>query len=129
VSALTDAATAGAELLDLPADVGTEPAHDPDQPWAVIWPDGGVRSSRSLRAADGYAETWTVHHYGLTEQSARWALDRFTTALAALHRQTVGGRLVQAPEQLTALPLTVDRDADPPLFDLAVEWRLTTSPT
>jgi hypothetical protein len=34
---------------------------------------------------------------------------------------------VQYPELLTALPLSVDRDADPDLYDYAVEWRLRTT--
>jgi hypothetical protein len=34
---------------------------------------------------------------------------------------------VHYPEQLSALPLSRDDTATPPLFDLAVEWRLRTS--
>lgn len=121
-------ALTNALVLDIPFGVGRQPTRDGTKPFVVIWPDGGLRSALTMKANDGNTETWVCHCLGLTPESAEVALRKLTAAIYALHRQTVGGRLVQYPEQLSALPLSRDDDADPPLFDLAVEWRLATSP-
>lgn len=128
MSALTTAIVAAANTAGLPVGVGKEPTHAANRPWAVIWPDGGMRTSTHLAVGGGYAETWTCHHYGLTPESADVAVRILTDAVHALHLADVGGRRVLLPEQLSAIPMTVDRDADPPLYDLTVEWRLSTTP-
>jgi hypothetical protein len=80
-----------------------------------------------MKANDGTEETWVCHCFGLTPESAAVAVGKLTTAIYGLYRQTVGGRVVHYPEQLSALPLSRDDTANPPLFDLVVEWRLRTS--
>jgi hypothetical protein len=52
---------------------------------------------------------------------------KLADAVYSLWNTTVDGRTVQYPEQLTALPLSVDRDADPDIYDYAIEWRFRTS--
>jgi hypothetical protein len=126
VSALTDAVTA-ALAPAIQVGVGKQPTRDGTKPWVVIWPDSGVRSAATMKANDGYAETWVCHCWGLTEASARVAERKLADAIYALHTDTVGGRLVQFPEQLSAVPLQRDDAADPPLFNLIAEWRLRTS--
>lgn len=113
--------------IDVPVGVGVQPTRDGTKPFIVIWPDGGVRSALTMKANDGADETWVCHCFGLTPESASVALNKLTAAVYGLYRQTVGGRFVQYPEQLSALPLQRDDTATPPLFDLAVEWRLRTS--
>jgi hypothetical protein len=125
VTALTDALV----VEGVPVGIGKRPTVAVNKPFIVIWPDAGLRSAVTMKANDGLAETWTCHCYGLTEESAAVALRELTTAVYALWRTEVDGRLVQYPEQLSALPLSVDRDADPDLYDYAVEWRFRTSAT
>jgi hypothetical protein len=124
VTALTAAVVAA---VDFPVGVGVQPTRDGTKPFAVIYPDAGVRSALTMKANDGTDETWIIHHFGLTPESAAVAVAKLTAAIYALYRLTVGGRTVHYPEQLSALPLSRDDTATPPLFDLAVEWRLRTS--
>lgn len=128
MTALTAAILPALATAGLPVGVGKQPANVGTSPFVVIWPDAGRRYAVTMRANDGLDETWVVHHYGLTPEAADVAVRKFTAAVYALHRTTVGGRLVQWPEQLSAVPLSIDRDADPDLYDLTVEWRLSTSP-
>lgn len=127
MTALTDVVVAATAAAGLPVGVGGQPAHAADEPFVVIWPDPGVRSAVTMKANDGLAETWVCHCYGLTPESADVAVRKLTAAIYGLHRTTVGGRLVQFPEQLSAVPLSIDRDAQPHLYDFAVEWRIRTS--
>jgi hypothetical protein len=128
VTALTNAVATTLSAGGLAVGVGKTPTNTGTKPFVVIWPDGGMRESVTMKAGDGLAETWVCHCYGLTAESAAVALTRLNAAIVALHRSEVNGRTVQYPEQLSALPLSRDDDADPPLFDLTVEWRLTTTP-
>ena len=128
MTALTNAITPTLAAVGVAVGVGKQPADVGTKPFVVIWPDAGVRSALTMKANDGNAETWVCHCYGLTEDSASIALAKLTTAIYGLHRQIVGGRLVQYPEQLSAVPLSRDDDVNPPLFDLTVEWRFSTSP-
>ena len=128
MTALTDAVAPLLTTDGLAVGVGQQPANVAAKPFVVIWPDAGMRSAVTMKANDGLAETWVCHCYGLTPDSAAVALRKLTAAVYALWRTTVAGRVVQYPEQLTALPLSVDRDADPDLYDYAVEWRFHTSP-
>lgn len=129
MSALTSVVTASLTTGGIAVGVGVRPTTMGTKPFVVIWPDGGVRSDATMKTNDALAETWTCHCYGLTEESAGVALRKLTDAILALQHTVVGGRRVRRPEQLTALPLTRDDDIDPPLFDLTVEWRLSTSTT
>jgi hypothetical protein len=124
VSALTDAV---APTVGVPVGVGKQPTRDGTKPFVVIYPDGGLRSAVTMRANDGLAETWVCHSFGLTPESAAIAERKLAAAIYALHRASVGGRVVQYPEQLSTVPLQRDDDADPPLYDLITEWRLPTS--
>lgn len=127
MTALTTAVASVLTADGVAVGIGKRPAATGTKPFVVIWPDGGMRSAVTMRANDGLVETWVIHHYGLTEESAAVALRKTTDAIYGLHRQIIGGRLVQWPEQLSALPLSRDDDVDPPLYDLAVEWRISTS--
>lgn len=124
MTALTDAL---APTVGVPVGVGKQPTRDGTKPWVVIWPDAGVRSAVTMKANDGYAETWVCHCFGLTPDSAAVAARLLTAAIYDLHQDTVGGRLVQFPEQTSAVPLQRDDDADPPLWNYVMEWRLRTS--
>lgn len=116
--------------IDIPVGVGAQPTRDGTKPFIVIWPDAGMGAPRTMRRDEPAAvETWVCHCLGLTPESAAVAVRKLAAAVYALHRTVVGGRLVQWPEQLSAVPLTRDDDADPPLYDFVVEWRFTTSPT
>lgn len=129
MTALTAALAVAAAAAGLPVGVGKQPVHDADEPFVVVWPDPGVRSAVTMKANDGLAETWVCHCYGLTPESAEVAVRKLTAAVYGLHRQVIGGRLVQWPEQLSAVPLSIDRDAQPHLYDLTAEWRMRTSPS
>lgn len=130
MTALTNAIVPALVADGLAVGVGRKPdGLAAGAPYVVIWPDGGVRSAVTMRANDGLTETWTCHCYGQTAESAQVALRKLTAAIYGLHRTFVDGRLVQYPEQLTALPLSRDDDLNPPLYDLAVEWRYWTSAT
>jgi hypothetical protein len=124
VTALTAAVVAA---VDFPVGVGVQPTRDGTKPFAVIYPDAGVRSALTMKANDGIDETWICHCFGLTPESATVAVGKLTAAVYGLYRQTVAGRTVHYPEQLSALPLSRDDTASPALFDLVVEWRLRTS--
>lgn len=127
MTALTKVIVSDLASVGLPVGVGKQPAHTAGDPFVVVWPDPGLRYAVTMRANDGLAETWVVHHYGQTEESAAVAVRKFTGAVYALHRQVIDGRVVQFPEQTTARPLGIDRDAEPDLYDLVTEWRFTTS--
>lgn len=127
MTALTEAVKPALAAEGVPVGVGKQPALVGGKPFVVIWPDAGSRSAVTMKANDGLTETWLCHCYGLTPESAEVAVRKLTAAIYGLHRATVAGRVVQWPEQLSALPLSIDRDADPDLYDLAVEWRLRTS--
>jgi hypothetical protein len=119
-----------ADLVDdgVPVGVGKQPANVGAKPFVVIWPDAGVRSALTMKASDGLAETWVCHCVGQTPEAAYIAMTALTGAVYDLHRTVVDGRLVQYPEQLSALPLSRDDDVTPPFYDLTVEWRLSTTP-
>jgi hypothetical protein len=127
VTALTDALATPLAAAGLAMGVGQKPTVAVDKPYVVVWPDAGTRAAVTMNLAHGYEETWTVHCYGTTPESAEVARRKFDAAVYGLWNATVNGRRVQYPEQLTALPLSVDRDADPDLYDYAVEWRFCTS--
>jgi hypothetical protein len=129
VTALTDVVKGALAALDepVPVGVGKQPADVGNKPFVVIWPDGGRRYPVTMQGNDGLDETWVCHCFGLSPDAAGIALDALTAAVYGLWRTTVGGRVVQYPEQLTALPLGIDRDAQPALYDFVVEWRLRTS--
>lgn len=127
MTALTNAILPLLTTAGVAAGVGQQPDNVGSKPFVVIWPDAGTRSAVTMKANDGLAEVWVCHCYGLTAESAGIALKKLTAAIYALHLTVVDGRRVQYPEQLSALPLSVDRDADPDLYDYAVEWRFKTS--
>lgn len=122
---LLDACTAQGLL----AAVAKVPDSAGGRPYAVIWPDGPVRTAVSL--ADGHGEETTVyvcHVLGLTPDAVDVAERKLAAAFAGLYRQVIGGRQVWFPVQDWAQPLSRDDDTSPPLYDMAVEWRLRTTP-
>lgn len=96
--------------------------------YIVAWFDPGRVDDRTLRSRDGWSAVGTFHCYGLTPDAARFANDKLTVAILGLHLQTVGGRVLLMPEQVSTVPLQRDDDADPPVFDAISEWRFRTSP-
>lgn len=127
MTALTSAVATSLTAAGIAVGVGKQPANVGTKPFVVIWPDGGMQSPVTMKANDGLSEAWVCHCYGLTEESAAVALRKLREVVYGLHRQIIGGRMVQYPEQLSALPLSRDDDVVPPLYDLAVEWRISTS--
>jgi hypothetical protein len=57
VTALTAAVVAA---VDFPVGVGVQPTRDGTKPFAVIYPDAGVRSALTMKANDGTDETWIM---------------------------------------------------------------------
>lgn len=128
MTALTNAVLPILATDGVPVGVGKRPTVDGTKPYIVIWPDAAVRSAVTMKANDGATETWVCHCLGLTPDSVDVAVRKLTTAVYGLYRTVVDGRRVHYPEQLAALPLTRDDDVNPPLYDLTVEWRLSTTP-
>jgi hypothetical protein len=126
VTALTDAVIAALSPT-IAVGVGIKPTVAANKPYVVIWSDAGGRDPVTMRVNRSYVETWTAHCYGTTPESAEVAKRKLTEAIYAMWNTTVAGQVVQYPEQLTILPLSVDRDADPDLYDYASEWRFRTS--
>jgi hypothetical protein len=123
--ALLDACT----TQDLLADIAKVPDGTGTKPYAVIWPDGPVRTPSSM--ANGHGELTTVyvcHVLGLTADSVFIAEKKLAAAVASLYRQVIDGQQVKFPVQDWAQPLARDDDTTPALYDLAVEWRLRTTP-
>ena len=112
--------TAGVALGD-----GVKPATASSR-YIVAWFDAGTVTDSSLRSRDGFSLVGTFHCYGTTPEASRFANRALTAAVLALRGQAIGGRMVLAPEQLTALPLQRDDDLNPALFDAVSEWRIPT---
>lgn len=123
MTALTDALS----VQTVPVGVGGKPANVGTKAYIVIWPDAPARTPSTMKLTSSYTETWTAHCYGLTATAAEIALNALAAGVYALWGTTVDGRVVQYPEHLTSLPLSVDRDAEPDLYDYAVEWRFRTT--
>lgn len=124
-----DALTAQLTAADVLWGVAARPANAGGKPVVVIWPDGPVRTAATL--ADGRGEQTTVlvcHCLGLTPESAEIAERRLADAVYALYGAVIDGQSVTYPVQDWAQPMVRDDDTDPPLYDLAVEWRLRTRP-
>lgn len=116
------------EALGVQFGDGDEPVRDGTKPWVVGWFDAGTYGARSLIGNDAWSVVGVFHCCGLSPESARVAVRRLTEAIKGLHLAVVDGRQVQMPQQLSATPLSRDDDADPPIYEQAVEWRLRTSP-
>jgi hypothetical protein len=123
VTALTDALA----VQTIPVGIGVKPAVTGSGAYIVIWPDVPTRAPSTMKLDSAYVETWTCHCYGQTAEAAGIAFSALSQAVYGLWNTVVAGRKVQYPELLTALPLSVDRDADPDLYDHAVEWRFRTT--
>lgn len=95
--------------------------------YIVAWFDAGRVEDSSLRSRDGWSAVGTFHCYGQTPDAARFANARLTSAVLGLVGVTVGSRVLLMPEQVTAVPLQRDDDADPAMFDVISEWRFRTS--
>lgn len=127
--ALTDPITVALGAVGVPVGIGGRPANVGTKPFVVIWPDAPVRSAVTMKANDGQTTTLVCHCLGLTPAAAVIAERKLADALYGLFGATVDGRVLRYPEQLSSLPLTRDDDVSPPLYDLAVEWRLRTTPS
>lgn len=123
MTALTDALA----VANIPVGVGVKPTVTATGAYIVIWPEVPTRAPSTMKLTSGYVETWTCHCYGLTADAAGIAFSALSQGVYDLWNTTVDGRRVLYPELLTALPLSVDRDADPDLYDHGVEWRFWTS--
>lgn len=126
---LIDALLAACSERGLLAAVADEPADVGGKPYIVLYPDGPVRTAASL--VDGLGEQTMVfvcHCWGLTPDAVQIAEAKLAAAVASLYRQVIDGQQVHFPVQDWAQPLTRDDDTSPALYDLAVEWRLRTTP-
>lgn len=113
---------------DLPIGDSAAPAREGTKPWVVAWFDSGTLGPHTLASRDAWDITVTAHCLGLSAEAARIAAAKFAVAAQSLHRTTVAGRTFHIPEQITALPVSRDDDANPPIFDAVTEWRFRTSP-
>lgn len=127
VQPVINAILAAARQQGVPIGDSVMPTREGTKPWIVAWFDAGALGPHTMTS-----QTWTVtltaHCLGLSAEAARIAAAKLATALQSLHRQIVGGQLIQWPEQTTALPVSRDDDANPVQYDATVEWRLRTSP-
>lgn len=96
--------------------------------YIVGWFEAGSVTDRTMASRDGFSAVATFHCYGQTPDAARFAYAALTTAVLGLFGQTIDGRRLLMPEQLTSLPLQRDDDLNPPLFDAICEWRFRTTP-
>lgn len=128
MTALTNAVVPVLAADGVPVGVGKRPVVDGTKPYIVIWPDSPTRSAVTMKANDGASETWVCHCYGLSADSVDVAERKLAAAVYGLYRTVANGRRVHYPEQLSALPLSRDDTVNPPLYDLTVEWRLSTTP-
>lgn len=129
---LTTALTAALDGAGVLAGVGDRPkaAQVPGykKPFIVLWPDAPVRAPLTMDLTRGETTTIVCHCLGLTPDAARMAEANLAAAVYSLTGTEVDGQTVRYPEQLTAQPLQRDDDVSPPLYLLAVEWRLRTTP-
>lgn len=72
--------------------------------------------------------TIICHCMGETDDAARIAEQKLATAALSLYGDVVDGRMFGLPTQVPAQSEMRDDDQSPPLYDLAVEWRLRTIP-
>lgn len=126
---LVDAVIAAVQARGVPFGDGTVPTRDGTKPWIVGWFDAGTHDDDSLRGNDGWSVILTAHCLGLSAEAARIAAAHLAVALRNVYGTTVDGRIVHAPEQITALPVSRDDTTTPAQWDAVVEWRLRTSPT
>lgn len=125
---LIDAAKAAIAAQNLAVAVGIKPTVAAGLPWAVMWPDAGNVTDRSLRSRDGFELVLPVQCYGLSPASAAVAVRKVRTAVESLRGQVVDGRTVLMPSHEPPPPLSRDDDADPPIFMHYDEWRIRTTP-
>lgn len=121
---LVAAISAGLTAAGVAFGDGKKPTVAAGKPWVVGWFDAGTVDNRSLRSRDGWVCVGTFHSFGLTPESARIANRALRSVVLGLHLTTVGGRVVQMPENLVAVPMSRDDDADPAVFLLIDEWRI-----
>lgn len=114
----------------VPVGDGGQPEDVGDGPWIVVWPDAGVLSAHTLgRPRSRVTAVLTAHCVGRSPESARVAARVLAGVLVGMGGADVAGWRVQPPEQLSALPLSIDRDVKPPLYTQTAEWRLRLTPT
>lgn len=124
---LVDAVLSAARQQGLQIGDGSVPPRDGTKPWIVAWFDAGTIGPRTLSSRDAWTVTLTAHCLGLSAEAARLAAAKLAGAVQSLYRQTVGGQLVQCPEQISAMPVSRDDSANPAQYDATVEWRFRTS--
>jgi len=128
VQPLAKALAYESEQRGVPFGDGKQPVVTGTKPFVVGWFDAGTYAARSLIGADDWSCVLIAHCAGLTPEASRVAVAKLSAALYALHGQTVAGRIVQMPQNLSSQPMTVERDGDRDLFVQAVEWRLRLTP-
>lgn len=112
----------------IPLGYGKQPTRVGTKPWVVAWPDAGTVYAATMKWNDGRDLTITFRCYGLTPESAAVAVRRVESAAYAQAYTTVDGRHIQYPEQLTAVPLAREDEADPPTYVYVVEWKFRSTP-
>lgn len=109
-------------------------AHDaqpssPTYPYAVVYADGGVRSS-DREADERVTRTvaWQTTVVGISPGQCRAALDRMT-ALLEDWRPVVAGRVCSKVEHESSQPVRPDEDLpDRSLFIATDQWRVVSDP-
>lgn len=124
---IVDAVLTAVRQQGVPIADGELPIREGTKPWVVAWFDAGTLGPNTLAAQDAWSVTMTAHCLGLSAEAARIAAAKLAVAVQSLYRTTVAGRVVQMPEQITAMPVSRDDGADPAEFDATVEWRLRLS--
>lgn len=107
---------------------GRKPTVAAGSPYVVAWFDSGSVTDISLAARDGFEIVATFECYGSAPDSVRFAVRKVRAAVFSLAGQTVGGRLLQMPENVASPSIQRDDDVQPPLWWQPDVWRFRTYP-
>ncbi|OKI22205.1 hypothetical protein [Streptomyces sp. CB03911] len=128
-TALPDVLAVQAALTtaQLTAYLGGAPAGALPKAYVVLYPSAGQATAASLAddrtTLDTLLQTTCV---ASTPEGALGTADRVRAALAGT--PVVAGRALWRPEELGGPPLQRDDDLSPPVFYVAVQWRLRSIP-
>ena len=125
---IVNAIKTGMAARGVPFGDAKKPTVATGDPWVVGWTDPGQVTDRTLVSRDGFELVLVAHCCGISPESARIARGVLADVLLGLHRQVIGGRLVQMPRNEPGPPMQRDDDAQPAIYVQIVEWRLATSP-
>jgi hypothetical protein len=129
VSPIVTAVQAALAGAGLPVDVGVKPEEVPDNTgWVVIYPSTPASSEGSM--AQPYEQSAIevqLVFVGRLADQATWAADRARPVMLP-GSFTVPGRAVVWVEEVASRPLTRDDDKHPPLYSIAANYQIRTTP-